>query len=36
VAAGHTVGGAVGLGYVENKGEVVKASFIKEGSYEIE
>ena len=32
---GHTLGGAVGLGYVNNE-DGVKADFIKSGQYEIE
>ena len=32
---GHTLGGAVGLGYVENAGGV-NAVFISEGTFEIE
>ncbi len=32
---GHTLGGAVGLGYVENE-QGVSADFVKSGSYEVE
>ncbi len=33
---GHTIGRSIGLGYVENRGEVVTADFINGGSFEIE
>ena len=33
---GHTIGAAIGLGYVKNNGERVTADFIKSGNYEIE
>ena len=33
---GHTVGAAVGLGYVRNDGQKVDAAFVNAGSYEIE
>lgn len=33
---GHTLGGAVGLGYVTRKGDGVTAVWIKSGNYEIE
>jgi heterotetrameric sarcosine oxidase gamma subunit len=33
---GHTLGGAVGVGPVDNGGEIVTADYIKSGNYEIE
>ncbi|MGA0595882.1 GcvT family protein [Enterovirga sp. CN4-39] len=33
---GHTIGRSIGLGYVENRGEVVTADFINGGGFEIE
>jgi 4-methylaminobutanoate oxidase (formaldehyde-forming) len=33
---GHTIGRAIGLGYVENRGEAVTAEFIQGGQFEIE
>jgi glycine cleavage system T protein len=33
---GHTIGRAIGLGYVENRGEAVIAEFIQGGQFEIE
>ncbi len=33
---GHTVGRAIGLGYVENGGEIVTADWVLSGAYEIE
>ena len=33
---GHTLGASVGVGPVENNGDVVSAEYIKSGSYEID
>ncbi|MEZ4515156.1 MAG: FAD-dependent oxidoreductase [Chloroflexota bacterium] len=33
---GHTIGAAIGLGYVKNGGEIVTADFVNNGRYEIE
>ena len=33
---GHTLGTALGMGYVENAGEVVGADFVNSGAYEVE
>ena len=33
---GHTIGAAIGLGYVKNGGQVVTADFVNNGRYEIE
>jgi 4-methylaminobutanoate oxidase (formaldehyde-forming) len=33
---GHTIGRAIGLGYVENAGEAVTPEFIQGGRFEIE
>jgi 4-methylaminobutanoate oxidase (formaldehyde-forming) len=33
---GHSVGKSLGMGYVENRGEIVDAGFVNSGKYEIE
>jgi 4-methylaminobutanoate oxidase (formaldehyde-forming) len=33
---GHTIGKPLGMGYIENRGEVVDAGFVNSGNYEIE
>ena len=33
---GHTIGRAIGLGYVDSGGEVIEPSFVNEGRFEIE